>query len=75
MPKVNTPVLDVPVKMNDGMLASSGLDAESFVPARIAALALHRRPGGVLSPEPRSRRGDRGERRAGGGCPDRHRAP
>ena len=31
MPEVNTPVLDVLVKTNEGMLERSGLDAETFV--------------------------------------------
>ena len=39
MTQVNTPVLEALVKMNDGVLAASGLDAKTFMLARIAALA------------------------------------
>jgi alkylhydroperoxidase/carboxymuconolactone decarboxylase family protein YurZ len=39
MAEVNTPVLDTLVRMNEGIPESSGLDAETFMLVRIAALA------------------------------------
>jgi alkylhydroperoxidase/carboxymuconolactone decarboxylase family protein YurZ len=39
MAEVNTPVLDALVKMNEGVPERSGLDAETFMLVRIAALA------------------------------------
>ncbi len=39
MAEVNTPVLDALVKMNEGIPERSGLDDESFILVRIAALA------------------------------------
>jgi 4-carboxymuconolactone decarboxylase len=37
--EVNAPVLDTLVEMNEGILERSGLDAETFMLVRIAALA------------------------------------
>ena len=37
--EVNTPVLDTLLQMNDGVLERSGLDPETFMLVRIAALA------------------------------------
>jgi alkylhydroperoxidase/carboxymuconolactone decarboxylase family protein YurZ len=37
--EVNAPVLDTLVQMNEGVLERSGLDAETFMLVRIAALA------------------------------------
>ena len=39
MAEVNTPVLDTLVEMNEGVFERSGLDAETFVLVRMAALA------------------------------------
>ena len=39
MPEVNAPVLDTLVEMNEGIPERSGLDAETFMLVRIAALA------------------------------------
>jgi 4-carboxymuconolactone decarboxylase len=39
MAEVNTPVLDTLVQMNDGVPERSGLDPETFMLVRIAALA------------------------------------
>jgi alkylhydroperoxidase/carboxymuconolactone decarboxylase family protein YurZ len=39
MAEVNTPVLETLVKMNEGVPERSGLDAETFMLVRIAALA------------------------------------
>ncbi len=39
MAEVNTPVLDALVKMNEGIPERSGLDDETFMLVRIAALA------------------------------------
>ena len=39
MAEVNTPVLDTLVKMNEGVAERSGLDDETFMLVRIAALA------------------------------------
>ena len=39
MSEVNTPVLDTLVEMNEGVPERSGLDAETFMLVRIAALA------------------------------------
>ena len=39
MSEVNTPVLDVLLAMNEGVPERSGLDAETFMLVRIAALA------------------------------------
>jgi alkylhydroperoxidase/carboxymuconolactone decarboxylase family protein YurZ len=39
MSEVNAPVLDAVVQMNEGMLERSGLDAETLMLVRIAALA------------------------------------
>lgn len=39
MTEVNTPVLDTLVRMNEGVPESSGLDSETFMLVRIAALA------------------------------------
>ena len=39
MAEVNTPVLDALVQMNEGVPERSGLDAETFMLVRIAALA------------------------------------
>ncbi len=39
MAEVNTPVLDTLVGMNEGVAEQSGLDAETFMLVRIAALA------------------------------------
>ena len=39
MSEVNTPVLDALVEMNEGVPERSGLDAETFMLVRIAALA------------------------------------
>ncbi len=39
MSEVNTPVLDTLVSMNEGIPERSGLDAETFMLVRIAALA------------------------------------
>ena len=39
MAEVNTPVLDTLVRMNEGVAARSGLDDETFMLVRIAALA------------------------------------
>jgi alkylhydroperoxidase/carboxymuconolactone decarboxylase family protein YurZ len=38
-PEVNAPVLDTLVQMNEGVLERSGLDPETFMLVRIAALA------------------------------------
>ena len=39
MPEVNAPVLETLVKMNEGTPEASGLDAETYMLTRIAALA------------------------------------
>ena len=39
MSEINTPVLDVLVDMNEGVPERSGLDAETFMLVRVAALA------------------------------------
>lgn len=39
MAEVNAPVLETVLKMNEGVAESSGLDAETFMLVRIAALA------------------------------------
>ncbi len=39
MAEVNAPVLETLVEMNEGVLERSGLDAETFMLVRIAALA------------------------------------
>ncbi len=39
MTEVNTPVLDTLVRMNEGVPEGSGLDGETFMLVRIAALA------------------------------------
>lgn len=39
MPEVNAPVLETLVKMNEGTPEASGLDAETYILTRIAALA------------------------------------
>jgi len=72
MTEVNTPVLDALADMNEGVAERSGLDPETFMLVRIAALASTG-AAGVLSLEPRGGVGPRIERRAGPGCPDRHR--
>ena len=74
MAEVNTPVLDTLVNMNEGVAERSGLDDETFMLVRIAALASTGAPPasylvnlGVAS--------DLGvERRAGSRRPDRHRS-
>ena len=72
MSEVNAPVLEALVKMNEGTPEASGLDAETYILTRIAALAsVGAPPASYL--EPGSGVRARRDGRAGAGKPDRDR--